>query len=91
MWQVSEDEVVLLEKELRARASSVRPLLAQREREFFIGNLLVRIHFTIVVMRWTGLAQTPRAPAPPALERSNGSGVQGYLAHKKQPPPLGTP
>jgi len=26
------------------------------EREFFIGNLLVRIHFVIVVVRWTGLA-----------------------------------
>ena len=28
----------------------------QREREFFIDNLLVRIHFIIVMMRWTGLA-----------------------------------
>ena len=27
-----------------------------REREFFIDNLLVRIHFVIVMMRWTGLA-----------------------------------
>jgi len=26
------------------------------EREFFIDNLLVRIHFIIVVIRWTGLA-----------------------------------
>jgi len=26
-----------------------------REREFFIGNLLVRIHFIIAMMRWTGL------------------------------------
>jgi len=26
------------------------------EREFFIDNLLVRIHFTIVMVRWTGLA-----------------------------------
>ena len=25
-------------------------------REFFIDNLLVRIHFTIVIIRWTGLA-----------------------------------
>jgi len=25
------------------------------EREFFIDNLLVRIHFIIVVIRWTGL------------------------------------
>jgi len=27
-----------------------------REREFFIVNLLVRIHFIIVMIRWTGLA-----------------------------------
>jgi len=27
-----------------------------REREFFIHDLLVRIHFIIVMIRWTGLA-----------------------------------
>jgi len=27
-----------------------------REREFFIDNSLVRIHFIIVMIRWTGLA-----------------------------------
>jgi len=27
-----------------------------REREFFVDNLLVRIHFIIVMIRWTGLA-----------------------------------
>jgi len=27
-----------------------------REREFFIDNLLVRIHFIIVMIRWTGLS-----------------------------------
>jgi len=27
-----------------------------REREFFIDNLLVRIHFIFVMIRWTGLA-----------------------------------
>ena len=27
------------------------------QREFFIDNLLVRIHFIIVMIRWTGLAQ----------------------------------
>ena len=26
------------------------------ERDFFIDNLLVRIHFIIVMIRWTGLA-----------------------------------
>ena len=28
----------------------------ERERELFIDNLLVRIHFIIVMIRWTGLA-----------------------------------
>jgi len=28
----------------------------QVEREFFIDNLLVRIHFIIEMIRWTGLA-----------------------------------
>jgi len=28
----------------------------QREREFFIENLLVQIHLIIVMIRWTGLA-----------------------------------
>ena len=27
-----------------------------QEREFFFDNLLVRIHFIIVMIRWTGLA-----------------------------------
>ena len=27
-----------------------------RDREFLIENLLVRIHFIIVMIRWTGLA-----------------------------------
>ena len=31
-------------------------IAAYREREFFIDNLLVRIHFIIVMIRWTGLA-----------------------------------
>jgi hypothetical protein len=28
----------------------------KREREFFIDNLLVRIHFISVMIRWTGFA-----------------------------------
>jgi len=28
----------------------------RREREFFIDKLLVRIHFIIVMVKWTGLA-----------------------------------
>ena len=30
--------------------------LVSQEREFFIDNLLVRNHFIIVMIRWTGLA-----------------------------------
>ena len=33
----------------------LRPIYHQ-EREFFIDNLLARIHFIIVMIRWTGLA-----------------------------------
>jgi len=36
-----------------AKLAAIRP---GREREFFIDNLLVRIHFSIVMIRWTGLA-----------------------------------
>ena len=45
--------VVLLELEehLEAKAHPRNP-----KREFFIDNLLVRIHFIIVMIRWTGLA-----------------------------------
>jgi len=31
-------------------------MMAQVEKEFFIDNLPVRIHFIIVMIRWTGLA-----------------------------------
>ena len=30
--------------------------MSRLEKEFFIDNLLVRIHFIIVMIRWTGLA-----------------------------------
>ena len=29
---------------------------SEKDREFFIDNLLIRIHFIIVMMRWTSLA-----------------------------------
>ena len=51
------------------------------EREFFIDNLLVRIHVIIVMIRWTGLA--PREfefPFPGSLTsihvRWDGSGLE---------------
>ena len=37
----------------------VHPLLVEhscRDRDFFIDNLLVRVHFIIEMIRWTGLA-----------------------------------
>ena len=38
-------------------APTCRPMCATLPgREFFIDNLLVRIHFIIVMIRWTGLA-----------------------------------
>jgi len=33
-----------------------RGITACPERDFFIDNLLVRVHFIIVMIRWTGLA-----------------------------------
>ena len=43
---------------LIAQARNLRPTpwASSREREFFIDNLLVRIHFINVMIRWTGLA-----------------------------------
>ena len=41
------------------------------EKEFFIDNLLVRIHYIIVVIRWTGLApwefEAPSSPSAPPV------------------------
>jgi len=34
----------------------IRSIQNLKEREFFIDNLLVRIHFIIEMIRWTGLA-----------------------------------
>ena len=44
-------------KAVTERAVQCNEATRRREaREFFIDNLLVRIHFIIVVNRWTGLA-----------------------------------
>ena len=37
------------------------------EREFFIGNQLVRIHFIIVMIKWTGLASREFETVPHTL------------------------
>ena len=49
------------EKSLDALGARLRLARLPSERDFFIDNLLVRIHFIVVMIRWTGLA--PRAPA----------------------------
>ena len=36
--------------------ASLREREREREREFFIDNLLVRIHYIILMIKWTGLA-----------------------------------
>jgi len=38
------------------RRAHFSPRLSSTSREFFIDNLLVRIHLIIVMIRWTGLA-----------------------------------
>ena len=43
-----------MDSSLHSESASLHDLL--QEREFFIDNLLVRIHFIIVMVRWTGLA-----------------------------------
>jgi len=51
------------------------------EREFFIDNLLVRVHFIIVMIRWTGLAPWEfEFPFP-------GSLTSTFLAEGKVPNP----
>jgi len=41
---------------LTSGAFKVAPLSSRLERGFFIDNLLVRIHFIIEMIWWTGLA-----------------------------------
>jgi len=91
---------------------------SHQKREISIDNLLVRIHFIIEMIWWTGLAPwefefpfpgshtstfqhshqylTIRARSTRActwVRRAYGKlcCLQGYLAHKKQPPSLGPP
>jgi hypothetical protein len=48
------------------------------EREFFTDNLLVRIHFIIVMIRWTGLAPWEfRSPFPGSLASATPSAQKG--------------
>ena len=47
------------------------------EREFFVHNLLVRIHFIIVMIRWTGLAPWEfEFPFPGSLTSAQGTNFE---------------
>jgi len=51
-----------------AQDKSFAPQVANPpEREFFIDNLLVRVHFSIVMIKWTGLAPWENPPYPFSL------------------------
>ena len=58
------------------------------ERQFFIDNLLVRIHFIIVMIRWTGLAPWEfEFPFPGSLTSTFLAGLSGMprqLRHRDQ-------
>jgi len=51
------------------------------EREFFIDNLLVRIHFIIVMIRWTGLV-------PWAVDFPFAVAAGAAAGGREKPPPL---
>ena len=53
---ISEAYEILSDVEKRKVASPREHAHAAPERESFIGNVLVRIHFIIVMIMWTGLA-----------------------------------
>ena len=63
----------------RIRGARLHP--SPREREFFIDNLLVRIYFIIVMMRWTGLAPWEfEFPFPGSLTSTFLTQVRNYVA-----------
>ena len=51
------------------------------DREFFIDNLLVRIHFSIVMIRWTGLA--PREDRDKAASRRVAAALGAPLSERE--------
>ena len=55
LWAVCEDECYF-SPALSAANFRCNLAFTYADREFFIDNLLVRIHFIIVMIRWTGLA-----------------------------------
>ena len=64
---------------------------AHREREFFIDNLLVQIHYIIVMIRWTGLAPwESEFPFPGSLTSTflSGAGRRSVSGSRSHPSPL---
>ena len=77
-----------------------RCICTPREREFVIDNPLVRIHFIIVMIRWTGLAPLENKAEPSFRIRFNGrlwwalkepKGPKGRRLHTKAHIPFYTP
>jgi len=50
------DRGALLPEGMESSANMARTCRAVAEREFFIDDRLVRIHFVILMIRWAGLA-----------------------------------
>ena len=58
------------------------PRLSAHQREFFIDNLLVRIHCIIVMIRWTGLAPWECMRIIPSIHQAaderGGNSLKGF-------------
>ena len=54
MAQGQSTEIILMMKRIRTSRLSMKKSLSGEE--FFIDNLLVRIHFIVEMLWWTGLA-----------------------------------
>ena len=67
--RTSKEDPNFLEKFYKASRLHYIGMWNQRyqEREFFIDNLLVRIHFIIVMVGWTGLAPALHRHVEPAV------------------------
>ena len=64
------------------------PLVNLRDREFLIDNLLVRIHFSIEMIWWTGLAPWEfEYPLPGSLTSTFPRAWQRSLISKVDTPP----
>ena len=55
------------------------------ERELIIDNLLVQIHFIIVIIRWIGLAPSPFPGSLTSTFRNAGGGARAVQAVVRAP------